>query len=178
MKKILLFASLLFIAAIGITAGAQTRGGRAAGNGAAPATASRPAADMNQLMKAMMFPHSNVIFAAQGDDHRTVRFEECHELVALAEGRRNSEVAVGHGLEVHLHLVDGARDAVRDDDPAEADQDDEQREPPEEGCEHDFSLGDEPFGLKLEIGCLLLQFLLLFLEKLVLLRSVRLERFE
>jgi cytochrome c556 len=73
MKKILLFASILFIAAIGITAGAQTRGGRATGSGAAPAATPRPAADMNQLMKAIMFSHSNVIFAAQGDDPATIK---------------------------------------------------------------------------------------------------------
>lgn len=73
MKKVLLFASILFIAAIGITAGAQTRGGRAAGAGAAPAAARRPAADMNQLMRAVMFLNSNVIFAAQGDDPGAVK---------------------------------------------------------------------------------------------------------
>lgn len=72
MKKVLLFASILFIAAIGITAGAQTRG-RAAGAGAAQAAARRPAADMNQLMRAVMFLNSNVIFAAQGDDPGAVK---------------------------------------------------------------------------------------------------------
>src|SRR6185503_11519842 len=76
MKKVLMFASILFVAAIGITAGAQTRGGRAAGGGTAQAAGRRPAADMNQLMKAIMFPNSNVIFAAQGDDPAKIKQDD------------------------------------------------------------------------------------------------------
>ena len=76
MKKILSFVSVLLIGAMGITAGAQTRGGRAAGSGAAPGAAPRPAADMNQLMKAIMFPNSNVVFAAQGDDPAKIKQDD------------------------------------------------------------------------------------------------------
>ena len=69
MKNSLPAIIVLIVAAIGVTTGAQTRG-RAAG---APAAAVKPAANMDQLMRAIMFHHSNVIFAAQGDDPAQVK---------------------------------------------------------------------------------------------------------
>ena len=73
MKKSMSFIAVLVVAAIGVSAGAQTRGARSTGSPAAASAATRPAANLNQVMRGIMFPNSNVIFAAQGKDPATIK---------------------------------------------------------------------------------------------------------
>jgi cytochrome c556 len=63
MPKNLFFVSVLFVA---IPCGAQTRGGQ-------PPVAQRPVANLAQLMKGILYPSSNVIFAAQTENPADVK---------------------------------------------------------------------------------------------------------
>jgi hypothetical protein len=62
MRRVILFG-VVFAAVVA----AQTKGGAAQGK-AAPPVAPRVEANLAQLMQGILFPASNVIFAAQGDD--------------------------------------------------------------------------------------------------------------
>jgi hypothetical protein len=64
---------ILAVAVVALAvAGARAQAPRAAATPATPAATAHPA-DMLQLMRGIMFPNSNVIFAAQGDDPETVK---------------------------------------------------------------------------------------------------------
>jgi hypothetical protein len=77
-------AAIGTVAVVGIAA-AQAAGGGTPARGAAPAAQPAPAArgaaaparqvhaNVNQLMRGVLYPASNVIFAAQGDDPATIK---------------------------------------------------------------------------------------------------------
>ncbi len=62
MKSWCVLVVVVVTAWLTVAAGAQAR-----------APESRPASTMQQLMQAILFPNSNVIFAAQGDDPASIR---------------------------------------------------------------------------------------------------------
>ena len=59
-------AALVWVA--GVSAQAPSRGGARGARGAAAAPAAQVHGNMNQLMRGVLFPASNLVFAAQGDD--------------------------------------------------------------------------------------------------------------
>ena len=72
-RPFLLVCALVALLGTAIDAQAPARGGPAAGGHAAAPLASPPVATLAQVMRGILFPSSNVIFAAQHDEFASVK---------------------------------------------------------------------------------------------------------